>query len=284
MAVIVSDERAADVEMLIPDVTFARRQSVSSLGTLRRHGREQPSPFVLNRDGSLLGLFEVPRGREGSTSVTSSSDLSEQFGVDLVLELRPEQQRRVALWYRGSHLADFAMIERIGAWLLRDFRGGADQIVTRQPGFDSEIVEEALRRCIATSYEHGCSLVLRPSTEAAHQRWSSVGGEPVERPLDKLDGDAFAGLAGEDGALVVSSEGIVKVYKATLPTDDRGFSEPYRSRTQTTLRRLQESVRGKRHLSALLASAFDPECIVFCASENGTVCVFVAGDAVLWDF
>jgi DisA bacterial checkpoint controller nucleotide-binding len=276
-ALIVSDDRAITAAELMPVGTFNPLKTLPSLSDLDSFSGGGGNLLVVRTDGQLVGQLCPPADDEPDIG-----RFSEQFGTELVLRIAAQYDRLVEIWRRGIHMADYAFMVRAGLWALRDFSTGA-QDVARHSSFDVDLIENVLRHAVRMSYDHGAIIMILRSTKLPSPL--SKGGELVKQPLSDMEAKTFDEHARKDGACLVSSSGILMTRKVTLPTElPSAVHASTRGRFVKTQRRLKESLRGTRHESALCASVHYPDAIVFCASENRTVCAFASGDAVLWDY
>lgn len=276
---VIGDDRVASVRDLVPASTYRPQRAFPALAELDRWSLHHPGVvMVVTAAGTLLGSLSI------APPASAPESLSRQHGVDLVLIQGATEERRIELWRGGEHLADYAFLPRLGTWLLRDFARGRDALSAKVL-HAGQVLDVVFRHAVAISYDHGSSILLLASEDVPDKLPFSHGGQPVGESISTLRPDQFSAHATRDGAAVVSWAGVVESAEETLPNEPPDkLSNSMRKTMEETQQLLRASLRGTRHGSALTASLHFPHSVVFCASENRTVCAFIAGEAVLWDF
>jgi hypothetical protein len=277
--VIVDAERATNVREIIPESTFSPQTVPPSLAKWDMWSCKYPDiVIVVSMDGQLLGTLQVKHG------VVEPSGLSNQRGVELALIQPSISPNVIQLWRRGERLGDYAYIPRSGLWWLREFARARDALSAKVPGFTRSLYE-VFDHAIALSYAHGSLILFLAHADHAVSFPISDSGRRVGEAISIMTPEQFSAYATRDGAAVVSASGVVESAQETLPTDPPAqLKATMRKALAESRGLLLDSVRGKRHEGAMMASLLYPNSAVFCASEGRTVCVFVAGEAILWDF
>jgi hypothetical protein len=280
-AVIVAPERLEDIREIIRGAAYQPLYGLPSLVELDRWSRDYPDvAIVITTTGLLAGTLTFSGG-----AASRPDTLSVQRGVALALtQALPGTSSALHIWHEGAHVADYAFIPRLGSWQLRDLPRGREAIA-RKLSKNSPVIERVLRHAIALSYDHGSVIVLLAREDAPARFPISGDGAVVDEPLDQVDAERFAEHATRDGAVVISLAGNIESAEEMLPNSPPPRPKPALARALAKSQRdLTQSGRGMKHQSALTGSAHFPNSAVICISENRTVCAFVAGEIVLWDF
>ena len=273
-----------DVRELIPASVYTPRRELPSLAELETWSRQAPpTVMVVTADDAFLGSLRISR-----PAAAEPGSLSSQHGIDLVLVQPGSKERAIEIWTGGQHIADYSFLPRLGTWSVREFSRARDAVSAKVRA--GPIVDTVLRKAVALSYHHGSTILLLASEDVPARlpfsaRGERVGEDELGTALTMVTDEEFDGFGELDGAIVISMGGILECVRETLPNDPPTSVSRAEARALAKSRTLlQASARGTRHEGGLMASLHFPNSVVFCASQNRTVCAFVRGEAVVWDF
>jgi DisA bacterial checkpoint controller nucleotide-binding len=225
--------------------------------------------FAFDLDGQLLGVYDL-RYRNGKAGIDAIESLSDHDGVTVVLLQRDSSS--AGIYREGKKKAEYLLYERFGEWRLRifdDLRRVVGDVATLQKKVLGELIDSILH----LSYHRVGALVVAGPDLVSRL---DASGFRIDARLSSMGPGDFENWAKEDGAVLMSQQGMVEIGGCILNVAEDLVKPDIR-------RQIERDQKGGRHQAAARASAAFVDALVLVVSENRGITVFSGGNIVLWD-
>jgi hypothetical protein len=218
--------------------------------------------FLFAPDGTGRGVASAA-GRP----TTWPSDVTHEFRPSLIFMLERGQDC-IRLYSAGRPQGDYYLSDATGVWTARSYPALEQRVASMAPpGIAVELVRAIMDRAFELSHRRiGATLIA--GDKLTHDDVYKMRVLTNVVLASSIDESMFADVARLDGAVSVSSDGVIHCNGAIL--------RPKGSPDRTSVRE-----GGGRHASAENFSAASPNHLVVVVSENRTVSVLVAGEYIV---
>lgn len=272
---IVKEEDIKTLKQILNEYISIERDDIRDLSTAGKYyTRVLPSAgmFVFQGYGrfeEVLAL-QFPGGMRGLDAITKITDRF--ISIVFIVE---SDQRSARIFHRGEWAAEYYLSDRTGTWKLRFYEDTLKKLLLIAQWIQPAVIRQIYDRAWSLSYkEIGAMLVI------ADEIPENVTLDPAIRtnePLENLSETEFAGLASIDGAVIISSRGIVSWVGAIIHIAN-----------QTTGRSAARAAitggKGSRHKTASdLSSTMLDDALILVVSKNRGITIFYGAQRIVDD-
>jgi DNA integrity scanning protein DisA with diadenylate cyclase activity len=230
--------------------------------------------FTFSGDSGFRGVLELQTadGRRGEECILS---LSERFNCIVLLVQKGRESIR--MYHQGSLAAEYYLSHGTGAWKLRFFNKTLEDIKEAVPWIRPMVLKRVYSEAWRLS-NLGIGAMIVVVKEDLPGMVVITKTIRIEQPIDKFSEEEFADLAKIDGAVLITSRGIVQK-GGTMFNLDREINL-----SQVMESRIGYAQKGNRHLTAArLSTAVGDGALVLTISKNRGISVFYRGESLVWD-
>ena len=241
--------------------------------------------FVYDKDLEFLGVYMIRNDTDNFEK--GILDIGDNLSTSVLFTLIGNTNT-IRIFAKGKMVADYYHSEAEGLWRFRcikEIKQKCKEMIDDK--FIAEtIFDKILSIALELSFDKKGAMIVICDDETLDVKLRDGKRAIGELEQGSLTNNNIRDYATMDGAIVLTTEGVVREIGTILPVDEITSENIHKSKYQewnTWKSQLAKKQKGSRHTTAIKFSLQHPDACIFVVSENRGISIFYKEKALLWD-